>query len=346
MSDGRVFSGLAATLVKVTTDEGLHGWGEQTPFPGYMAAHAGGARANIAALSTGIIGADPTNVTSVQQMMRRSLKGHHAARSALDMACWDIKGKQAGQSVSQLLGGVTQASFPVLRAIGVTTPVESAIRLNELADEGATFIQVKLEGDPEHDVARVNACLDAVPDQVSLSFDANGGFRQDQAVSFAAGIGFTRHYVEQPCDSLDACLSVRDRTGCNLILDESLVTLSKSIPLLSTHRPDGAMLKLSRFGGITPTITVSRVCEALGIPFIVEDGGAGDIIAAASAQVTAASDPRYLLSGSLTNVLIQTRMASNAPRYAAGRASLPQGDGLALGEVDESALGAPEITIT
>jgi L-alanine-DL-glutamate epimerase-like enolase superfamily enzyme len=105
------------------------------------------------------------------------------------------------------------------------------------------------------------------------------------------------------------------------------------------------MLKLSRFGGITPLSRVRDWCEELGVPVIMEDGGAGDVIAAASAHLAASTRPDRLLSGSLTSVLVRERLASEAPRPERGYAAAPAGAGLGLGDVDETALGEPILVV-
>jgi L-alanine-DL-glutamate epimerase-like enolase superfamily enzyme len=345
LSGGRVVAQLDGTIVKLTTDEGIVGWGEQSPFPGYMAAHAGGARAALDVIGSAVIGTDPRNVKGIQARMRQVLKGHHYARSAVDLACWDILGKAAGLPVSSLLGGRLQESFPVLRAVGIDEPAVMRRRLEGLLAEGYDVLQIKLGDDWRADVDRAHACLELIDPGAVVIFDANGNWRKDEAVKFVRSVDCPQAFVEQPCADASDCLAVRERTGCLLILDESLVGGRGILESLARDGLDGAMLKLSRFGGITPLSRVRDWCEELGVPVIMEDGGAGDVIAAASAHLAASTRPDRLLSGSLTSVLVRERLASEAPRPERGHAAAPAGAGLGLGDVDETALGEPILVV-
>lgn len=345
LSGGRRITAIEGTVVKVYTDDGLVGWGEQSPFPGYMVADAYASRAALAALGEVLIGVDPRRPKHVQRLMRARLKGHHATRAMLDTACWDILGKSLGVPVAALTGGVLAPEQKLLRAIGIGPAAAMAETMAALVADGYEYVQVKLGDDWRADVERATACLASAAVDTTVIFDANGHWRTVDAVRFATAIG-PGHILEQPCDTVAQCLAVRDRTGSLLSLDESLVTLTAALPVVQTAGLDAAMVKLSRFGGITPTLLLRDVCERAGVPVIVEDGGPGDIQAAASMQVAASTDPAWLFCGSLTNVIVRERLASGAPRHTDGRARLPSGPGLGLGEVDEDRLGDPVLVIT
>ena len=77
MSGDRQISSLASTLVCVTADSGLQGWGEVCPLgTTYLPAHAGGARAALALLAPAVVGIDPTNIAAVNARMDQALSGH------------------------------------------------------------------------------------------------------------------------------------------------------------------------------------------------------------------------------------------------------------------------------
>lgn len=344
MSGGKTVADLDGVVVKLHTDEGIVGWGEQTPFPSYLVGHVEGAKAALRVLGDAVLGADPRDVKRVQALMKQALKGHHYARSAIDLACWDVMGKAARMPVAHLLGGALQRDFPVIRAIGIGTPAGMREQASELAAEGYSRVQVKLGDDWRLDIERARQCSDALADVDTVVFDANGHWRKDHAVRFVTELG-GRRYVEQPCRTVDECLYVRRQTGCLLVLDESMVKRRDVVTTLVTEGVDAAMLKLSRFGGITPLRQVRDLCEEVGVPVIIEDGGAGDVLAAASAQLAASTREDMLFSGSLTNVFVRERLSEHAPVHREGRGALPTGPGLGLGDIDEDFLGRTVITI-
>ncbi len=105
-----VFKGYAI-VVKVNTDEGISGFGESGLAYGNSAEAAFGQCIDYAKL---VIGMDPMNTEEIWNHLHRHTfwgMGGGAvevgAMSAIDIACWDIKGKKFGVPVYQLLGGKT-----------------------------------------------------------------------------------------------------------------------------------------------------------------------------------------------------------------------------------------------
>jgi L-alanine-DL-glutamate epimerase-like enolase superfamily enzyme len=87
-------------IVRITTDEGIHGLGAVESYKPYLKPH-------VMFYKDQIVGHDPTNVEGVMQRIRRmgAFKPWGSAVSAIEMALWDIAGKAAGVPVYKLLGG-------------------------------------------------------------------------------------------------------------------------------------------------------------------------------------------------------------------------------------------------
>src|SRR5262245_46116778 len=103
-------------LVRIETDDGVHGWGEcQAPIVPEAT------RAIIdQLLGPMILGADPHAVNTIWERMYRSMAGRGQttgfmldAMAGIDIALWDIKGKVAGLPVYRLLGTVPHAAAAV-----------------------------------------------------------------------------------------------------------------------------------------------------------------------------------------------------------------------------------------
>src|SRR5262245_3588812 len=115
LSGGREYRSFDATIVRVTTQTGIEGWGESTPWGStYIAAHGLGVRSGIAEIGPSLIGLDPRHVDRVNERMDFALVGHEHAKTALDVACWDIFGKSVGMPVCDLLGGRTDVRMPII----------------------------------------------------------------------------------------------------------------------------------------------------------------------------------------------------------------------------------------
>ena len=114
LSGGRTFRSFDATIVGITDDQGRQGWGESTPFGStYVEAHASGVRAAMDVLAPAILGYDACATDQVLARMDAVLQGHRSAKTALDVACWDLFGKILGAPVCDLLGGRQSENMPL-----------------------------------------------------------------------------------------------------------------------------------------------------------------------------------------------------------------------------------------
>jgi L-alanine-DL-glutamate epimerase-like enolase superfamily enzyme len=341
MSGGRSVTSLPSTVVRVTTDGGLAGYGECCPLgPTYLEASAAGARAALGELAPALLGVDAMNLGAVWDAMDGALRGHAYAKAAIDIACWDVLGKAAGLPVSTLLGGVRSADFPLYVAIPLG-PVDAMVEhVQARRAEGITRFQLKLGADPLEDAARVRAVLDATDDELVIA-DANGGWRlADPTVAARALEGLDRVLFEQPCPTLEECMTVRRRTTLPMILDEIICTPQD----LLRAEAEGVNLKLGRLGGLTGARLLRDLGTALGLRFTVEDSWGGDITTATVSHLAATTAPAALLMASFMNDWTLDHVAGYAPRSVGGRGAAPTGPGLGI-EVDERALGLPLFSV-
>src|SRR5262249_30931327 len=120
---GKGLPASAGTVVEVSPDAGITGYGEVCPLgPFYLPAYAKGVRIGLAELGPHLLGEDPTQLEKLNRRMDAALQGHPYVKSALDMACWDILGHVSGQPVCVLLGGHYGDDFRLYRAISQTAP--------------------------------------------------------------------------------------------------------------------------------------------------------------------------------------------------------------------------------
>ena len=175
LSGGREYTSFDATIVRITTNDGLEGWGESTPFGStYIASHALGVRAGIAEIAPKLIGLDPRRVDRINDAMDAALVGHEPAKTAIDVACWDVFGKSVGLPVCELLGGRTDVRMPIISSIPVDDPV--AMR-EDVARHRARWYKghsVKLGGEPAVDAARIATALAEKHPGEFFIVDANG----------------------------------------------------------------------------------------------------------------------------------------------------------------------------
>ena len=89
-------------FLRVETDDGLVGWGEMAPLGSfYDPSFAAAAREGARLLAPHLIGLDPREHEVVNATFDLHLNGHPYAKSALDMACWDISAQASGLPLAE-----------------------------------------------------------------------------------------------------------------------------------------------------------------------------------------------------------------------------------------------------
>ena len=96
-------------LVRLSTDAGIDGAGEATVLPRWSGETVWGAQALIDRFfAPHLVGRDPTDIAAIAAVMDHAAEDNWFAKSAIEMACWDIRGKDLGQPVYALLGGLVR----------------------------------------------------------------------------------------------------------------------------------------------------------------------------------------------------------------------------------------------
>jgi L-alanine-DL-glutamate epimerase-like enolase superfamily enzyme len=344
-SGGHSVDSFVSTIVKLSTDEGITGFGEVCPLgSAYMEAFAAGVPTGIQELAGALLGKDPRNLRSLNNAMDAALGGHSYVKSPIDIACWDILGKSCGQPVATLLGGRRVEKYSLYRAISQGSPKSMADVVVRYRSEGYRKFQLKVGGDPDVDVERVRAVLSVLKPGDVLVADANTGWLPHQAIRVVNQLVGSDVTIEAPCASHEECLAVRRHTNLPMVLDELITGV---MPLLRAYH-DGAMdavnIKISRLGGLTKALQLRNLCESLGIVMTIEDSWGGDVTTATIAHLAGSTRPEYLFTSTDFNSYINLRVAPDAPYRKEGMLAVPSAPGLGV-TVDEKVLGEPLVRL-
>lgn len=344
-SGGNSVTVFDSTVVAVHTDAGITGYGEVCPLgPAYLPAYAKGARTGIAELAPHLLGQDPTALLPLNDRMDRALRGHPYAKSAIDLACWDILGKACGQPVATLLGGRHGDTFALYRAISQESPELMAARVQQYRSEGYTKFQLKVGGDPDADIRRIHEVAAQLKTGEVLIADANTGWTQHEALRVADAVRDVNVYIEQPCFSYEECLTVRRHTNRPFVLDEVVDSLGMVVRGLADHAMDVINLKISKVGGLTRAREIRDLCVGMGIAMTIEDTWGGDITTAAIAHLAHSTLPRYLFSSTDFNSYSPVSIAIGAPQRDHGRLAAGLTPGLGI-EPRWDVVGKPVLSI-
>jgi len=340
-ADGKFVECFDSTVVEISTDAGVTGFGEVCPLgPFYLPAYGPGARTGIAELAPHIMGEDPTAVGRIELIMDRALLGHSYVKSALDMACWDILGKQAGLPVSQLFGGCHGEAVDLYRAISQEDPETMARKILGYRDEGYRKFQLKVGGNPDADIERIRATRKALDGGEVLVADANTGWLMHEAARVIDAVSDLDVYIEQPCKSYEECLTLRRRTARPFILDENIDSLQAFLRAFGDGAVDAINLKISKVGGLSKARRLRDLAVSLGVAMTIEDSWGGDIVTAAIAHLAHSTPARFRFSSTDFNSYVTVSTAEGAPQRVDGKMKAPQGPGLGIAPRRES-LGDP-----
>jgi len=341
MANAEVWS-LKTTLVRIVSDTGLEGWGETCPVgPTYAESHAGGARAALEAMGEGLIGAEIAPL-SLHRTMDGLLNGHHYAKAAVDIACYDLIGKATGLRVAELLGGAATERVPSYYASGVGAPDEIARLAKAKMEEGYPRLQIKVGGRPvEIDIEVIRKVWEVTRGRVRLAVDGNRGWTTRDALRVSRECPDIPFVMEQPCDTVEDLRKIRSQVNHGIYMDENSVDLATVIGAVGGNLVDGFGMKVTRIGGLHPMATFRDICEARALPHTCDDSWGGDIIAAACTHIGATIRPRLLEGVWLAQPYIEGHYDSeNGIKIEDGHITLPKGPGLGI-LPDASQFGAP-----
>jgi L-alanine-DL-glutamate epimerase-like enolase superfamily enzyme len=344
-SGGHAVTSFTSTIVRLSTDEGLAGFGEVCPLgSAYMDAYSRGVPAGLAEIGPLVLGEDPCRPHVVGARVDAAFAGHNYVKSPVDIACWDILGQAAGVPVATLLGGRYVDDYPLYRAISQQSPDEMAAAVARYRSEGYRRFQLKVGADALDDIGRIRGVLGVLQPGDILVADANTGWLSHQAIRVANALVGEPVYIEQPCATLEECLRVREHTDLPMVIDEVITGVVPLIAAYHQRAMDGVNIKISRVGGLSKARQLRDLCQSLGIVMTIEDSWGGDIATATIAHLAGSTRPEFLFTSTDFNSYVDVRVAEDAPFRKNGRLAVPTGPGLGI-HVDVNALGRPILTL-
>lgn len=242
-------------VVRIFTDSGIDGVGEATVTPRWSGETVWGTKAVIDHLFAPLLlGCDPANIVEIDHRMDKACAHNWFAKSAIEMACWDIQGKAAGKPVFELLGGACRPLAIKCRfSMGAYEPDRARRRARELVAEGFDTIKVKVGGDPHRDIERVRIVREEIGPDRHLVIDANCGWDADTAIAAINALEDCRiSLVEQPTPDGDyaAIARVRREVKPPVMADDMCFNLVHARELIRNEGCDVISLYPGKNGGI------------------------------------------------------------------------------------------------
>lgn len=187
------------------------------------------------------------------------------ARNALDCAMWELEAKRTGRSVGEIAGLHPLRKLLTTMTLGADEPDVMAAKALGYAQ--ARALKLKLTGDTELDIRRVQAVRSARPD-VWMGVDANQGYTGDLLPGLIKGLREARvSLLEQPCRrGFESELDGVSRE-IPIAADESVQDLDELEAL--AERFDVVNIKLDKCGGLTEGLLIAARAKELGLGVMV-----------------------------------------------------------------------------
>jgi D-galactarolactone cycloisomerase len=293
-----LFAGYRATIVRLTTDEGVVGVGECGARLAPLAT-----KAVVDELRPVLLGKDPTAFDYLWDVMFAVLhSGGHTkgffveAISGIDIACWDIVGKTAGRSVASLMGGPHRRS---LRAYASSLPLSAdrptlEQRAAQFVDRGYTMAKAKIGKSPEApgpELDTLRYLCERFHGRLEFVVDANCAYDVPTALTVGRVLEeLGVRWFEEPLapDNHAGLSRLAGMLRVPLAGGESEHTRFHFREILATGAYAVIQPNVARAGGLTECRKIAALAEAYHVPYAPHVGTSSAVCIAATLQLSAA----------------------------------------------------------
>jgi L-alanine-DL-glutamate epimerase-like enolase superfamily enzyme len=257
-------------LVRVTTDDGLVGWGE------CFAYGATAAVCNVVddALAPLIAGQDPTQIEQLVDRMHRALMiwGRRGlammAVSGVELALWDLAGKARGVPVYQLLGGLCQSRARVYASL-LRYESETQVRQAVAAALALGFTAVKLH---QTDVESVAGAREVAGPAVDLMLDTNCPWTVEEAIRIGRRLErYDLRWLEEPVwppEDYAGLARVRRAVRIPIACGENEATMFAYREIIAAGAADIVQPSVTKVGGISEMKKIATLAASANVTFV------------------------------------------------------------------------------
>lgn len=294
-----VFGGYRATIVRVTTDEGLVGYGEcMTRFaPAAL-------KMIIEEVTPIVIGTDPLQPEHTWEIMYAAMmnRGHNRgffieAISGIDVALWDLRAKIHNLPLYMFLGGRQRDLIPSyassLRMREKSIVLDTA---QQFLDDGFRSMKIKLGKNPDgyvRDIKLVEEIRKTVGDDVTLTVDANCAYHEDYKLALRVGRELEKlgvYWFEEPIspDNMYGYKYLVDHLDMAIAWGESSFTRYDFANMMAERAVDIVQPNPCRVGGLTEVAKIAHMSQAFHLPYAPHTGSCSALCLAVSLHIATA----------------------------------------------------------
>jgi len=234
--------GVTDVIVRVTTDDGLIGWGESC-----SGADVGSVLGALHAMAPFVINRSPWESERIRQELWHrgiwSWRQHTAcfAYPGIDMALWDICGKASGQPLYNLFGGKVRELASYFFYCSQGTKDHIADQARDGLAKGFRVFYLKVGIDIDSEIEMVRTLRETIGPENKIRLDANGAWKVNEALRNLARLDeFRIDFIEQPVvqDPVANMQEVRSRGTAAVSANEGLWTVQDAFGQMAARTAD------------------------------------------------------------------------------------------------------------
>jgi len=267
------------------------------------------------------------------------MHGDAALAAALEMACWDVIGRRAGEPLCHLWGGRYRSHVPLAPRLAPASPEATALQVRELAEQGFFSQVLVTRGSVADDLELIQAVSEAAADHVELRLDAQSRYTLAEARQLC------RELEETPLKGVidpiatrhwDQLASLARQTNMPLAAASGITGPEDVFALARTGAVCSIVIAPHRVGSLQKTRKCIAVAEAARLSTSLNGVAALGLSTAAQLHLTAATP--WLASAHLSTYhLLQNDILTEPLELADGMLTVPEAAGLGV-EVDRGKL--------
>ncbi|MEL9990045.1 MAG: mandelate racemase/muconate lactonizing enzyme family protein [Thermoproteus sp.] len=297
-------------LVRVVTSDGRVAYGEAVPTLRVLPVVSA-----VRQVAKAFLGRDPHAITAAfyewyrqDFFLSRSFESA-TALSAIDMALWDLKARELGAPLHELLGGPLRDRVKVYANGwygGCKEPSCFAERAKAVLARGYTALKFDPFGDSFNSISPrglkraeeiVSAVRDAVGEEVDILIEHHGRFDANAAIDIAKRLEpYGPYFMEEPVhhEDLEAYRKYKAATSLRVAMGERLISAKEALQYLAEGLVDVIQPDACNIGGVTGSLKVMTLAEAFSVE-VSYHNAYGPVQFAVEVQLSAVTPTLYRL---------------------------------------------------
>ncbi len=336
-------TGRACITIKITTSDGI-GWGQSVPIAKWSNETLETATVALKEyFGPALIGHPSDDIDGAHQLLDAAIAPGFTTsmpitRAGLDIALWDLRGRIAGKSITELWGMTPGDPLTLSWTLNVKHIADVAAVAAEGQKRGYQNFNIKVAPDPDFDVALAQAARQVAPNGFLWS-DANGGYDPATALRAAprladAGVDVLEAPIRP--NQIRGYQALKKQGALPIYMDEGVVAPAELEEFIALDMLDGIACKPARCGGLTSNKRQIEIINRNGLGWLGSGLTDPDLSLAATLHLytafglkkpAALNGPQFL-----TDSILKQPISDHG-----GKMSCPTGPGLGV-EVDEDKL--------